>query len=142
MKTLNAGTPVKSGYYFSLKSWTLHPMAHDGEQLPGERGEEWIPMSLPLAVVAAPLLGAAFLMFMPAIGFYLVAMAAARRVTALFRKTTTELAASMSPGLVPGESYLTGKRGDGEVAKEEGAAEAGELESLKKEIDSKRTPRA
>jgi hypothetical protein len=142
MKTLNAGTPVKSGYYFSLKSWTVHPMAHDGEQLPGERDERWIRLSLPLAVAAAPLLGAGFLMFMPAIGFYLVVMAAVRPVTALFRKTTTELAATMSPGLVAGEAHLTGKRGAEEAANEAIAGEERELDDLQAEIDAIRARRA
>jgi hypothetical protein len=142
MKTLNARTPVKSGYYFSLKTWTIQPVAKDGELLAGELDEQFIPMSLPLAVAAAPLLGAGFLMFMPAIGFYLVAMAAARPITNLFHKTTTELAASMSPGLVPGEAYLTGKAGEKEVAKVEGAAEERELETLQARIDERRAPRA
>jgi hypothetical protein len=143
MKTLNARTPVKGGYYFSLKTWTIQPVANDGELLAGEAGEKFIPMSLPLAVLAAPLLGAAFLMFMPFIGFYLVAMAAARPITNLFQKTTTELAATMSPGLVPGAAYLTGKAGEKEVAKVEGAAgEERELDALEAEIDERRTPKA
>jgi hypothetical protein len=142
MKTLNAGTPVKSGHYFSLKTWTVHAVPHDGEALPGARDERWVAMPLAVAVAAAPLLGAAFLMFLPAIGFYLVAAAAVKPVTNLFRKTTTELAATMSPGLVPGEAHLTGKKGE-EVATKEGAAgESRELDALQAEIAAKRTPKA
>jgi hypothetical protein len=142
MTKLDAGTPVKSGYYFSLRNWTLQPVETDGEALPGEHGEQWIPLSLPVAVAAAPLLGAAFLMFMPAIGFYLTAKALSRPALDLFKKSTTELAATMSPGLVPGEAYLTGKKADG--AQEEPAAgeKAPELEALQAEIDAKRGPQA
>jgi hypothetical protein len=143
IKTVNAGTPVKSGYYFNLKTWVVHPTAKDGEQLPGDADEKWVPMSLPVAVMAAPLLGAGFLMFMPALGFYLVAQAAARPITNLFHKTTTELAATMSPGLVPGEAHLTGKREDDAEMKEAGAAgQARELDAIQAEIDSKRAPKA
>jgi hypothetical protein len=143
MTKLSAGTPVKSGYYFSLKTWTIHPMETDGEQLPGATGEQWIPMSLPFAVAAAPLLGAGFLMFLPAIGFYVTAKALARPVLRVFRKSTDELAATMSPGLVPGEAYLTGKRAD-EAAPEAKAAsgEERELDALQGEIDAKRGKRS
>jgi hypothetical protein len=137
MTKLNAGTPVKSGHYFSMKSWTILPVEHDGEVLPGEAGEQWIPMPLALAVAAAPMLGAGFLMFMPFIGFYLTAKALTRPVVNLFHKSTTELAATMSPGLVPGEAYLTGKAGEkNEEAK--GTAEEKELDSLQAEIDFRR----
>jgi hypothetical protein len=139
IQTVSAGTPVKSGYYFGLKSWTVHPTARDGEALPGD--ERWLPVSLPLALAAAPLLGAAFLMFMPAIGLVLVAMAFARPVTNLFRRTTTEFAATMSPGLVAGEAHLTGKRGAREVADEAIAGEERELDALQAEIDARRASR-
>jgi hypothetical protein len=142
MTKIEAGTPVKSGYYFGLQSWTLHAMENDGEALPGEAGEQWIPMSLPVAVAAAPLLGAAFLMFMPAIGFYLTAKALSRPVANLFRKTSDELAATMSPGLVPGESYLTGKRAEGAGEPAAEGEKSPELEKLQAEIDAKRGPQA
>lgn len=139
MTKLNAGTPVKSGYYFNLQSWTIHPMEADGELLPGDAGEQWIPLSLPLALAAAPVLGAGFLMFMPFIGFYLTARALAKPVVAVFQKTGTELAATMSPGMVPGEAHLTGKKGEAEVAAK---AEDAELDALQAEIDANRKPKA
>ena len=137
MTKLNAGTPVKSGHYFSLKSWTILPVEHDGELLPGAAGEQWVPMPLAVAVAAAPVLGAGFLMFMPFIGFYLTAKALARPVVRIFSKSTTELAATMSPGMVPGEAYLTGKAGE-KKDEAKGSAEAKELDALQAEIDARR----
>jgi hypothetical protein len=137
MTKLNAGTPVKSGHYFSLKSWTILPVEHDGELLPGAAGEQWVPMPLAVAVAAAPMLGAGFLMFMPFIGFYLTAKALTRPVVRLFNKSTTELAATMSPGMVPGEAYLTGKAGE-KKAEAKGTAEEKQLDALQAEIDARR----
>lgn len=137
MTKLNAGTPVKSGHYFSLKSWTILPVEHDGELLPGAAGEQWVPMPLAVAVAAAPVLGAGFLMFMPFIGFYLTAKALTRPVVRIFSKSTTELAATMSPGMVPGEAYLTGKAGEKKV-EAKGTAEAKQLDALQAEIDARR----
>jgi hypothetical protein len=139
VKTLSAGTPVKSGHYFNLTSWHLHPVENDGEQLPGARDERWIALPLAIAVLAAPLLGAAFLMFMPAIGFYLVARALAQPVLRVFHRSTEQLAATMAPQMMAGEAHLTGAAG-GERA--EGATtEEKELDALQAEIDERRAPR-
>ena len=137
---ITSGTPVKSGYYFNLDRWTVQPVAKDGDLLAGDAGERFVAISLPLAVAAAPLLGAGFLMFMPAIGFYLTAKALARPVVNVFRKSTTEIAAAMSPGLVPGVAYLTGK--EGEKVEAGAATESRELDALQAEIDAKRSPKA
>src|SRR5512134_3092282 len=99
MTKLNAGTPVKRGYYFSMKNWSVNPVEKDGTVLRGEPGEQFVPVPLPVAVILAPVLGAVFLMFMPFIGFYLVGKTLLRPVGRVFHKSTTELAASMSPGL-------------------------------------------
>jgi hypothetical protein len=125
---------VKSGYYFSMKNWSVNPIAKDGTVLQGEKGEQFIPVPLPVAVMLAPVLGAVFLMFMPFIGFYLTAQTLLRPVARMFKKSTTEIAASMSPGLQPGAAHLTGSAGE---KKTEGA-ESQELSALEKEIAAKR----
>jgi hypothetical protein len=136
MTKLNAGTPVKRGYYFSMKHWSVNPIEKDGTVLNGEKGEQFIPVPLPVAVMLAPVLGAVFLMFMPFIGFYLVGQTALRPVVRMFKKSTTELAASMSPGLQPGEAHLTGRPGE-KTEKTEGG-ENKELSTLEQEIAAKR----
>lgn len=136
MTKLNAGTPVKRGYYFSLKSWSVNPIEKDGTTLHGEAGEQFIPVPLPVAVMLAPALGAIFLMFMPFIGFFLVGKTLVRPLTHGFKKSTTEIAASMSPGLAAGAAHLTGKPGD---EKKDGAAgEHPALTEVEKEIAAKR----
>jgi hypothetical protein len=137
MTKLNAGTPVNSGYYFSLKTWTIQPIEHDGSVLPGEAGEQFLPLSMPVAIGLAPVLGAGFLMFMPVLGFYMTAKALTRPVVKLFHKTSNEVAATMAPGLAPGAAYLTGKPGD-ETASPKAPAQDQELEKLQAEIDARR----
>ena len=109
MTTIEAGTQVKKGYYFNVKSWTLEPMANDGTALPGAKGEKYFHVPLLLAFAVAPIMGAAFLMFLPFIGFYLALSAVLRPATRLFTSSATELAATMSPGWAPGVAHLAGK---------------------------------
>ncbi len=141
MTTYAGGTQVKKGYYFNLQQWSLHPVARDGEQLPGAAAEVYWHLPLLAVVVLAPVMGAAFLMFLPFIGFYLVAQALAGRVARLFGRSATEIAATMTPGWQPGEAHLTGKRADAEEAGAKGAAEQDELSELEAEIAKRREQR-
>lgn len=141
MTRFSAGERAKAGYYFSPRSWEVHPVPADGERLPGEAGQAWFAIPTAAALVLTPVLGLTFLMFLPFIGFYLTIEAALRPLTRVLRREATELAATMSPGWQPGEAHLTGKPGAGE--KEAGApgAPADELEKLAREIEEKRQER-
>jgi hypothetical protein len=142
MTKLDGGTRVKKGYYFEMRSWELQPVACDGEALPGTAERLYFHVPLLLVFVIAPLMGAAFVMFLPCVGFYLVLEAALRPVARLFRRSATEMAATVRPGWQPGEAHLTGRRGAPEEAEGEapGAVED-QLESLEREIAAKRRER-
>ena len=115
-----AGTSASSGYWFGTRSWTLHPVSTDGELLPGGEGETYVRVPLLLALAVAPLMGAAFLVFLPFIGFYLVMHAALRPALQLFHSSATEIAATVHPGWTPGEAHLTGAPAEGEGVEEKG----------------------
>ncbi len=136
MTRLSAGTPVKRGYYFSIKNWSVNPVEKDGTILNGQPDEQFIPVPLPVAVMLAPALGAMFLMFMPFIGFYLTAKTLLRPVAGAFKKSTAEVAASMSPGMAAGTAHLAGKAGDEKKAN--GAGEHPALTEVEKQIAAKR----
>ena len=141
MTMIEAGTRVKKGYYFNAQTWCLQPVPSDGEALPGAATERYLRVPLLLAFVVAPLMGAAFLVFLPFIGFYLAIHALVRPVARLFTRSATELAATMQPGWQPGEAHLTGQRGQGEAAEDKGPPAEGELAALEKEIEAKRSER-
>jgi hypothetical protein len=83
-----------------------------------------------------PIFGALFLVFLPVIGFGLLAKSLARRVVGGVKSGAEELAANVTPGWAPGAAHFTGKPGE---EKQEGEAKgAPELERLAKEIDEKR----
>jgi len=142
MTMIDAGTRVRKGYYFSAKSWTLHPMPLDGEALPGEAGEKYLHVPLLLAFVVAPVMGAAFLMFLPFVGFYLAISASLRPVTRGFRRSAEEVAATMAPGWAPGEAHLTGKRAEGAGVEEKGPPAEDMLSAVEREVAKRRDGRA
>jgi len=143
MTSLNAGTRVNKGYYFSTKTWALQPVPYDGEPLPGEAGERYFHIPLLLAFVVAPLMGAVFLMFLPFIGFYLAIHALLRPVANLFHRSATEIAATLQPAWQPGEAHLTGQRAEEDGVEEKGPPAAGDdLAKLEREIQAKRGERS
>ena len=134
-----AGEQASGGYYLSTRNWHIHPVAADGERLPGEAGEAWVRIPVLAALVLTPILGLAFLMFLPFIGFYLTIEAALRPIIRVFRREAAELVATMSPGWQPGEAHLTGKRHEEKVEGEETRGPPqDELEKLARELEAKR----
>jgi hypothetical protein len=139
MTKLNAGTKVRRGYYFNMMTWTLHPVANDGEALPGTARELYFHVPLIVAFALAPIMGAAFLMFLPFIGFYLAMSAIVRPAKAAVARSTAEVAATLAPTWAPGEAHLTGGRAESKPAEANAppAAEPAKTE-LEKEIEARR----
>ena len=99
---------VPSGYYFNASRWAIEPVAEDGAALPAGPGC-WLRLPTAVALLATPVLGLAFLVFLPFIGFALTAQAAIAPVARLFQGATEGLAATFSPSYAVGASHLTGQ---------------------------------
>ena len=136
--TYESGSKVPSGYYFNAARWHVEPIANDGGALPAGNGR-WMKVPTVAALLLVPILGATFLMFLPLIGFVLLAHAMATKVLNLFHASASDLAATMSPGWAPGEAHFTGKRPEDAGAEVKGPAGKGDaLDALAEEIERKR----
>ena len=141
MTTICAGTRAMRGYYFNTRSWTLQSVAEDGGMLPGGSEERYLHVPLLLAFLVAPLMGAAFLMFLPFAGFILTGQAALGPVSRFFGLSASEVAATLVPGWQPGEAHLTGRRAEIGRSSERGAVVEGRLARLEREIAARRAAR-
>ncbi len=139
MANYQSGCAVLSGYYFNPTRWHVEPVSEDGGRLPAGAGS-WIKVPAAAALLLVPLLGAAFLMFLPLIGFALVAQKLASPAINLFRASAEDLAATMTPGWRPGEAHFTGKREENAGVEEKGpiATRDDRLEELSREIERRR----
>jgi hypothetical protein len=143
MTTSIGGTAVRSGYYWNLSKWEVIPVEKDGGQLPGGRGDRFLRVPVLAVLMLLPMLGGLFVVFLPVIGFALTLHAAVRPVVGLFKRSATELAATVTPGWAPGEAHLTGKRGEKKSEEHAGPPVADErLEKLSREIEQKRDERS
>ena len=133
------GSPVESGYYWSPRNWSITPIPRPGGLLPGGPGDRYLKIPTLAALVLMPILGGLFVVFLPVIGFALVAYVLAKKVAALVGGGAADLACTMTPGWRPGEAHLTGKglEADKDLPREHGAGDQA-LEALRKEIAEKR----
>ena len=88
-----------------------------------------------LLFAVVPVIGLAFLMFLPAIGFALFGKALVMRVTGQVAEGASSLAATISPDLATGAAYMTGHKEDEKAA----GKVTPEIEKLEKEISEKRS---
>ncbi len=140
--TYESGSAVLNGYYLNPSSWSVTPVAHDGDRLPSGRGR-WLRIPTAAALALVPVLGAAFLVFLPLIGFLVTLDAIASLVVNAVHGSATELAATVSPGWLPGEAHFTGKSPENAGVEEKGPIAAGDaLEALAREIARRRNAKA
>ncbi len=133
MKTYQGNSKVKSGYYFSISSLGVEVIGEEGGTLPGPATTRYVSVPFPLLFVVVPVVGLAFLIFLPFIGFALFGYAIVRRVTGHVSKHADALAATVAPPHATGAAYLGGREGE---KKEEKVTP--ELEKLEKEVEEKR----
>ena len=133
------GTPARSGYYWNRRNWSVTPIPREGGLLPGGARDRYLRVPTLAVLLLLPMLGGLFVVFLPVIGFVLVAWALGKKVAALTRGGAAGLVSTVTPGWRPGEAHLTGKPGeeDKDLPHEHGAGDQA-LEALRKEIAEKR----
>lgn len=137
MAKYTGGMQVGSGYYWHPGKWEIEVVPEEGGKLRGATDAAYVKVPFPLLFVIVPLLGALFLMFLPAIGFGLAVYALARKITGGVKRSATELASTMAPGgFATGEAHFTGK--PGEEKKEGEAPRTAEMAKLEKEIEARK----
>ena len=135
MARYTGGNKVSGGYYWNVRGWSVEVVGEEGGTLPGDASARYVRVPFPLLFVLVPLMGGIFLVFLPFIGFAMFVYAIAKRVGGGVKRGATELASTVSPGLVPGEAHLTGKKGEEEASETKAPAH---LERLEKEIEERR----
>jgi hypothetical protein len=133
MTSYNGSSKVKGGYYFSTNSFAVEVVGEDGGTLPGPATTRYVSVPFPLLFVVIPVVGLAFLIFLPLIGFALLGYAIARRVTGHVAEGADALAATVAPPHATGAAYLGGSEGE-----KKNEAVSPEVEKLEKEVAEKR----
>ena len=86
MLTYRGGTKTKGGLYWNTAEWELVAMDRDGDNvLPGGTESKYFKLPLVLFVPVALTLGAAYVMFLPFIGFAMLFAAIGKKIALTVR---------------------------------------------------------
>ena len=113
------GQRAATGTYWNLKDGDRVDMEQEGV-LPGTERSIYIKASSVTVLLAGPILGLLFAVFLPFIGIAMTFMLVAGKVV---DSVTSAAAGSMSFGWRPVEAYLTGKKRRGEARQKKSAKE-------------------
>jgi hypothetical protein len=105
------GTAAKTGFYWDLRKWEMTMVPKQGGILPGDATERYLKVPVLALLVVAPLMGAAYAMFLPFIGFAMLFTFLGKKALAMGRSGAVDVAATMTRDYRPGEAYLaSGKK--------------------------------
>ena len=90
MTTKRAGEAATVGFYFNTRTWELDLHRKDGSALPGSDSDVYVRVPALALLFLGPVMGFFFVIFLPFIGFALVAREIGHRVAGWFgRKAET-----------------------------------------------------
>ncbi len=69
MKRYHGTETVKPGFYWNPTQWEVTTIEKKGAPLPGDEDTRYHRIPLPLILLLGPVMGAAYVIFLPLIGF-------------------------------------------------------------------------
>jgi hypothetical protein len=100
------GTAAKNGFYWNLGKWEMTMVPKQGGILPGDATDKYLKVPVIALLFLAPLMGAAYAMFLPFIGFAMVFTFLGKKALAAVGVGATGVGATMAQDWRPGEAYL------------------------------------
>lgn len=132
MTTYTGTQNVESGLYFNVKHLTVTTMESAGA-LPGTTDDRYRRVPMLLMLAAAPLLGLAYVIFLPLIGFGMVAYLLGHKAVQVTSDAATEAVRVLQPGWAPALAFLSRSK----PAKVDNAAKDAEPDAWKEEVEKK-----
>jgi hypothetical protein len=137
MALIHGGETVEGGFYWNMANWDATFVEGERGVLPGTTADVFRRIPVVAALLAAPIMGALFVMFLPFIGIALLLQQAGLASVALAGRAVERVMMAVSPSWQPGMAYFAGRKREG--TKETTSAPA-TLDALEKDIDERRKP--
>lgn len=140
MTRYNGGDRVKAGFYLNVDRWSVTTLSGKGGVLPGSDEARYLRVPTIAMLLFAPLMGAAYVVFLPFVGIALVLHYLAKKAYVAVNDAAHASVEAMSPAWRPGTAHFAGpeeKKGEKkeEVATEKTAEER--LKALDEEIEKR-----
>jgi hypothetical protein len=138
MATNYSGETVKGGFYWNARKWDATFVEGERGVLAGEAGDQFRRIPVALALLAAPAMGALFVMFLPFIGIALLLQQMGIASLELAGRLVDRVMMAVSPSWQPGMAYLAGRKRNTSKKAEVAPTAPGTLDELAKEIEERR----
>jgi hypothetical protein len=79
MKRIQGGTKVEPGFYWNAGDWQIVTVEREPRALPGGADQSYIKVPAAGMLLLTPLLGLSFVIFLPFVGFAMVARQVGRK---------------------------------------------------------------
>lgn len=97
---------VGPGYYFNVREMAFHSMEDEG-RLPGSREDEYRRVPAAALLVAGPLMGLVYVMFLPVIGFAMLAWVAGGKAVGLLTQAAVSVGRVLTPVWKPAMAFFS-----------------------------------
>jgi hypothetical protein len=123
MKKHGGGEKVPGGFYWKQNNWEIEVVKGDEGKLPGDAGTTYVRIPTLAMLVGAPVMGGLFVVFLPFLGFVMLANHFGKKAVSGLKQAADEVGAAVGPRWQPGEAYLAGKKKTKKGKKAAGAKE-------------------
>jgi hypothetical protein len=130
MRHYKGNDSVRPGFYFNPRRLSFASVDSEGA-LPGTAQEAYLRVPALAMLVAGPILGLAYVIFLPLIGFVMVAWIAGKAVLALAARAAAECVGVLKPAWQPTMAFFS----RGKAAKRESTQPDAWSEDVKKELE-------
>lgn len=79
VKRIMGGTKVEPGFYWNAGDWQIVTIERSARPLPGGADQTWVKVPAAGMLLLAPMLGLSFVVFLPFVGFAVLARQAWRK---------------------------------------------------------------
>ena len=132
----NGGDRVNAGFYLNLDHLAVTPLSGKGGVLPGSADQRYLRVPTLAVLAFAPLMGAAYVVFLPFIGIAMVLQHLGKKAYAAVSDAAQGTLESVSPAWRPGEAHFAGPEEKEKAEKPAEAAPDAEVEKRLQALDA------
>jgi len=136
MRQHEGGEKVPGGFYWKQNNWEIEVVKGDEGTLPGKSDTTYVRIPTLAMLLGAPVMGGLFVIFLPFLGFAMLASHLGKKAVAGVKEAVDEIGAAVGPAWQPGEARFTSKK-KAKKGKKAAEAKADEKTEAKSEDEKK-----
>ncbi len=110
MRQHEGGEKVPGGFYWKQKNWEIEVVKGDEGTLPGKADTTYVRIPTLAMLLGAPVMGGLFVVFLPFLGFAMLAKHFGKKAYSGMKEAADEIGAAVGPSWQPGEARFTGRK--------------------------------